>query len=176
MFIATVFFLSIAILVSAKDDIIFSVDDIVCTNGFHEYNDYYLSPCSKWKTEMRRYHSNTVHCTIVQNNLGETITGCTPGFGTYDDSFIVDYEVVKVQKNESCNNVQYTATAVATHYRVLHPITNFIVTLLVLALLIYQYSRRDSSPYSSSFMGAYLGSYRYRNRYSSGRTSWSRMR
>tara|TARA_B110000503_G_scaffold138493_1_gene224789 strand:- start:55 stop:558 length:504 start_codon:yes stop_codon:yes gene_type:complete len=167
--------------VTANDDIIFSVNDIVCTDGFHEYNGYYSSPCYKWKTEMQRDHCNTVRCTIVQNNLGEKITGCNPAFGGYDDRFIVDYEVTKLKNNESCSNVQYyTATAVATHYGVLHPITNIIVTLLAVALFVYQCTRDHSSSYSSSFMGSYLGtstgSYRYRNMYSSSRTSWSRMR
>jgi hypothetical protein len=171
----SLFFLSIAIIVTANDDIIFSVNDIVCTDGFHEYNGYYSSPCYKWKTEIQRYHSNTVRCTIVQNNLGETIIGCTPGFGTYDDRFIVDYEVTKLKNNQSCSNVQYTATALATHYGVLHPIANIIVTILVLAFLVY-YQSYYSYPFMGVYLGSRIGSYRYRYTYNSGRTSWSRMR
>ena len=122
--------------------IVFPIQDIQCNDVFHEYNQYYGSPCIRWKTEMSSYF-NYVTCTIAETYSGEPVFTCTPTFGKFDDRINVTYTMKKkcTDFDKTCNvatfKEQYVLHADVSLNRPLHPYLLFLDLALNVCIFLY---------------------------------------
>ena len=132
---------------------VFTLNDISCNELPHEHSWFYGSACSRWKSNVRRYHNSIVQCiieTVHDTNGSYEQSKCTPVMDTSNYDVHAIYTVTKndVLKMQSTNSntclgafdttskhkmmAEYELVVDAELQYTTHPITQLFMVIFIL--------------------------------------------
>lgn len=165
---------------SSRNTLIFNIDEIICNNIEHEYNQYYTPPCTKFFHKMIKERQNIIDCVVSFDSNNNEYIGCSHSFGTIDDDISVTYEV-EVNKlcssnlEEICANKNYKIYAYAKLNDPIHPLMNILNVLFIISLLILIFRSTENKKDLLLWFIILFSNSKNRNKGFSSR-SWSKFR